>query len=47
MSQLPARGPATAQLLPADNRAGTPAGIVCTALALAVLVLAVRIVTLW
>jgi hypothetical protein len=47
MSQLPARGPATERLLPADHRASTPARIVCTALGLAVLVLAVRIVTVW
>jgi hypothetical protein len=47
MRQLPARTPATERLLPADGRAGTPASIVCTALALAVLALAVRIVAVW
>jgi hypothetical protein len=47
MSQLAARAPATERLLPADGRAGRPARIVCTALALALLVLAMRIVTVW
>jgi hypothetical protein len=46
LSQPWARGPAP-QRFAADDRAGTPATIVCAALALAVLVLVLRIVTIW
>jgi hypothetical protein len=46
LSQSWARVPAPERFA-ADDRAGTPAKIVCTALALAVLVLVFRIATIW
>jgi hypothetical protein len=43
MNKTPARASAAERILPEHGRGGTPTRIVCTALALAVLVLVVRI----
>jgi hypothetical protein len=48
MNKTPARATAAERVLPARDRGGTPTSIVCAALALAVLVLIVRIAaTTW
>jgi hypothetical protein len=47
MREIPAREPATGRFPSEYGRNGTPARIVCTALALALLVLALRIATVW
>jgi hypothetical protein len=47
MSEIPARDAAAARFLPETGRDATPAKIVCTALALALLVLVLRIATVW
>jgi hypothetical protein len=48
MNKTPARADAAERVLPEHDPSGTPAGIVCAALALAVLVLVVRIAaTTW
>jgi hypothetical protein len=48
MNKPPARATAAERVLPQYDPSGTPAGIVCAALALAVLVLIVRIAaTTW
>jgi hypothetical protein len=48
MNKPPARATAAERILAEHDRGGTPAGIVCAALALAVLVLVVRIAaTTW
>jgi hypothetical protein len=43
MNKTPARASAAERVLPEHDRGGTPAGIVCAALALAVLALVIRI----
>ena len=43
MNKIPARATAAARILPEHDRGGTPTSIVCAALALALLVLIVRI----
>jgi hypothetical protein len=48
MNKTPARATAAERVLPEHDRGGTPTSIVCAALALAVLVLVVRIAaTTW
>jgi hypothetical protein len=47
MNKTPARAIATARYLPPHDRGGTATRIVCAALALAVLVLVVRIAAIW
>jgi hypothetical protein len=47
MNKTPARATVAERVLPEHDRGGTPAGIVCAALALAVLVLVVRIAATW
>jgi uncharacterized iron-regulated membrane protein len=47
MSKTPARTTAAERVLPELDRGGTPTRIVCAALALAVLVLIVRIAAIW
>jgi hypothetical protein len=47
MSKTPVRAAAAERYLPHHDRAGTPTRIVCAALALAVLVLVVRIAAIW
>ena len=47
MSKSPARAIAAARYLPEHDRGGTPTRMVCAALALALLVLAVRIAATW
>ena len=47
MTETPARATTAARHLPEHDRGGTPTRIVCAALALAVLVLVVRIAAIW
>jgi hypothetical protein len=47
MSKTPVRVTAAARYLPEHDRGGTPTTIVCAALALALLVLVVRIAAIW
>ena len=47
MNTTPARATAAERVLPEPDPSGTPAGIVCAALALALLVLVVRIAAIW
>jgi hypothetical protein len=47
MSQIPARTAATARFPSHAGRDATPAKIVCAALALALVVLLLRIATIW
>jgi uncharacterized iron-regulated membrane protein len=47
MNKTPARAAAAARYLPQRDRDGMPTKIVCAALALAMLVLVVRIVAIW
>jgi hypothetical protein len=47
MNKTPARATAAARYQPQRDRGGTPTRIVCAALALAVLVLVVRIAAIW
>jgi hypothetical protein len=47
MNKAPARAAVAERVLPERDRGGTPASIVCAALALAVLVLVVRIAATW
>jgi hypothetical protein len=47
MSKTPAPATAAKRYLAEHDRGGTPARIVCAALALAVLVLVVRIAAMW
>jgi hypothetical protein len=47
MSEIPARNAATAWLPPHAGPDATPAKVVCTALALALVVLVLRIATIW
>jgi hypothetical protein len=47
MNKTPARATAAARYQPHHDRGGTPTKIVCAALALAVLVLVVRIAAIW
>jgi hypothetical protein len=47
MTETPARATAAERHLPQRDRDGTPTRIVCAALALAVLVLIVRIAAIW
>jgi uncharacterized iron-regulated membrane protein len=47
MNQTPARATAAERVLPEHDRGGTPASIVCAALALAVVVLVARIAAIW
>ena len=47
MNNTPARATAAERVLPEHDPSGTPTGIVCAALALAVLVLIVRIAAIW
>jgi hypothetical protein len=47
MNKTPARTTVAERVLPEHDSSGTPAGIVCAALALAVLVLVVRIAATW
>ncbi|WP_375412718.1 hypothetical protein [uncultured Bradyrhizobium sp.] len=47
MSKIPTRAAARARSLPQDDRGSAAARIVCTALGLAVLMLAVRIAAIW
>jgi hypothetical protein len=47
MNKTSARAAAADRVLPAHGWGGTPAGIVCAALALAMLVLVVRIAAAW
>jgi hypothetical protein len=47
MSKTPAQAAAARRIPPEHDRSGTPAGIVCTALALAVFVMVVRIAAIW
>jgi hypothetical protein len=48
MNETPPRAAAAERVLPEHDPGGTPAAVVCTALALAVLVLVVRIAaTTW
>jgi hypothetical protein len=47
MSEIPARDAATARFPSEYGRDGAPARIVCAALALALLVLALRIAAIW
>jgi hypothetical protein len=47
MNKTSARATAAQRVLPEHDPSGTPTGIVCAALALALLVLIVRIVAIW
>ena len=47
MNKTSARAAAAERVLPEHGWGGTPAGIVCAALVLAVLVLVVRIAVIW
>jgi preprotein translocase subunit Sec61beta len=47
MSKTPARVTTAGRYLPEHDRGGTPTMIVCAALALALLVLVVRIAAIW
>jgi hypothetical protein len=47
MSKTPVRAATEQRHLPEHDRGGTPTRIVCAALALAVLVLVVRIAAIW
>jgi hypothetical protein len=47
MNEIPARNAAAARLRPETGGDATPAKLVCTALALALIVLVLRIATVW
>jgi hypothetical protein len=47
MNKTPARPTAAERVLPEHDPGGTPIRIVCAALALAVLVLVIRIAAIW